>query len=56
VGKRGGGIHTAFQWVNLKERGNLDNLRRWKYDVKRDLKERGWEGMDWTDLGQVTDK
>jgi len=26
VGKRGGGVHTAFQGVNLKERGNLYNL------------------------------
>jgi hypothetical protein len=26
VGKRGGGMYKAFQWVNIKERGNLDNL------------------------------
>ena len=26
MGKRGGGMHTAFQWVNMKERDNLDNL------------------------------
>jgi hypothetical protein len=26
VGKRGGGMHTALQWVNLKERSNVDNL------------------------------
>jgi hypothetical protein len=53
VGKRGGGMHTAFQWVNLKERNNVDNLG---VDAVRDLKERGLEDMDLSNLGQVTDK
>jgi hypothetical protein len=26
--------------------------RRWKNDIKMDLKEKVFEGMDWTDLAQ----
>jgi hypothetical protein len=28
-------------------------LRRWEYDVKMDLREIEWGGMDWTDLVQI---
>jgi hypothetical protein len=28
----------------------------WKVDIKMNPKERGWGGMDWTDLAQERDK
>jgi hypothetical protein len=30
--------------------------RRWVGNVKMDLREIGWEGMDWIDLAQDTDQ
>jgi hypothetical protein len=27
--------------------------RRWEYNIKMDLQEVGWGGMDWIDLDQV---
>jgi hypothetical protein len=30
--------------------------RRWVDNIKIDLRETGWGGMDWIDLAQVTDQ
>jgi hypothetical protein len=30
--------------------------RRWADDIKMDLREIGWDGMDWIDLAQVRDQ
>jgi hypothetical protein len=30
--------------------------RRWVDNIKIDLRETGWDGMDWIDLAQVTDQ
>jgi hypothetical protein len=30
--------------------------RRWVDNIKMDLRERGWDGMDWIDLVQDTDQ
>jgi hypothetical protein len=30
--------------------------RRWICNIKRDLREVGWEGMDWIDLAQDRDQ
>jgi hypothetical protein len=29
--------------------------RRWVYNIKMDLREIGWEGMDWIELAQDRD-
>jgi hypothetical protein len=30
--------------------------RRWVNNIKKDLREIGWDGMDWTDLAQNRDQ
>jgi hypothetical protein len=30
--------------------------RRWVYNIKFDLREIGWEGMDWIDLAKDRDQ
>jgi hypothetical protein len=30
--------------------------RRWEYNVRMDLRERGWEGVDWIYLAQDRDQ
>jgi hypothetical protein len=30
--------------------------RRWEDNIKMDLREDGWEGMDWINLGQDRDR
>jgi hypothetical protein len=30
--------------------------RRWKYNIKMDIREVGWGGMDWIDLAQDRDR
>jgi hypothetical protein len=30
--------------------------RRWVYNIKMDIKEIGWDGMDWIDLAQDRDQ
>jgi hypothetical protein len=29
---------------------------RWVYNIKIDLRETGWDGMEWIDLGQDRDQ
>jgi hypothetical protein len=45
-------VHTGFWWENTGK-GNLeDNERRWEDNIKLDLKESGWKGVDWIDVAQ----
>jgi hypothetical protein len=30
--------------------------RRWMYNIKMDLRERGWDGMNWLDLAKDKDQ
>jgi hypothetical protein len=30
--------------------------RRWEYNIKIDLRDIGWDGMDWIDLAQDRDQ
>ena len=30
--------------------------RRWEYNIKKDLQEAGWLGMDWIELAQDRDR
>jgi len=45
--------HTQFWQGNLKGMRLLERPRcRWEDNIVKDLKEIGWEGMDWITLGQ----
>jgi len=50
-------MHTKRLSVNLKVRDHAEDLRRrWEYDIRMDLKETGWEGVDWIHLIQDRDQ
>jgi len=44
-------MHIGFWWTDLKEKSNLEDLGVDKMDIK----EIGWEGVDWIDLAQDRD-
>jgi hypothetical protein len=48
-----GDVHTGFWWGDLSEGRPR---RRWEDNIKMDLQEVGWEGMDWIDMTQVRDR
>jgi hypothetical protein len=43
-------MHIGIWWENQRRR-----RRRWVDDIKMDLREIGWDGMDWIDLAQDRD-
>jgi hypothetical protein len=49
-------MYAGFWLENLKERGNLGELGINRCKVKMELKETGWEGVDWMDLVQNRNK
>jgi hypothetical protein len=50
-------MHTGYWWESQKERGHWeDPRRRWVDNIKMDLREIGWDGMDWIDLAQDMDQ
>jgi hypothetical protein len=38
------------------KRPRLRPIKRWEYDIRTDLMERGWEGVNWMCLAQDRDK
>jgi hypothetical protein len=47
----------GFWWENQKERGQYATTRhRWQDNIKIDLREIGWGGMDWINLAQDRDR
>jgi hypothetical protein len=40
----------------LEGKGPLGRPRRWEDNIKMDLREIGWGGMDWIDLPQDSDQ
>jgi hypothetical protein len=49
-GKRG--MHTGFWWESRRGRRPLGRpRRRWEDNIKMDLREIGWGGMDWLRIG-----
>jgi hypothetical protein len=46
-------MHIGYLWESQKERRPR---RRWVDNIKMDLREIGWGGMDWIDLVQVRDQ
>jgi hypothetical protein len=50
-----GRVHTGFWWGDLKK--TLGRPRnRWEDNIKIDLQEVGWGGMNWGDLAQDRDR
>jgi hypothetical protein len=51
VARMGRGMDIEFCWESQKEKRPLGiHTRRWEDNVKMDLREIGWGGMDWIDL------
>jgi hypothetical protein len=53
MGKR---LHKGFRWESQKERPLGRPTRRWEDNIKMDLREIGWGGMDWIDLAEDRDQ
>jgi hypothetical protein len=49
-------MRTRFWWGNLRERDHLEDQNRWEDNIKTDLQEAGYGGMDWIDLAQNRDR
>jgi hypothetical protein len=50
-------MHTGYWWESQKEMKSLGRTkRRWVDNIKMDLREVGWGGMDWIDLAQDMDQ
>jgi hypothetical protein len=48
-------MHIGYWWESQKR--TLERLRRrWEDNIKMDLREIGWNGMDWIDLAQDRDQ
>ena len=46
-------MYTEFLWGNLAERENSEERKLgWEDNIKIDLRETGWAGMDWIYLTQ----
>jgi hypothetical protein len=43
-------MHIGYWWGNQKERPLGRSIHRWVDNIKVDLREIGWDGMDWIDL------
>jgi hypothetical protein len=53
----GGGVRTWFWWEDQKEKWPLAKpKRRWKVNIKMDLREIKWGGMDWLHLAKIRDQ
>jgi hypothetical protein len=48
-------MHINYWWESQKERDHYENQHRWVDNIKMDLREIGWGGMDWIDLVQDRD-
>jgi hypothetical protein len=48
-------MHIEFWWKNQKERDLGRPRCKWENIVKLDLREIGWNGMDWIHLSQDRD-
>jgi hypothetical protein len=48
-------MHIGYWWESWKERVGRPRSR-WVDNIKMDLREIGWDGMDWTDLAQDVDQ
>jgi hypothetical protein len=44
--------HIQFWWENLKKKDQLEDICIDRNSIKMDLKEMGWEGINWLRLAQ----
>jgi hypothetical protein len=50
-------MHIGYWWESQKVRDHWEDPRcRWVDNNKMDLREIGWDGMDWIDLAQHRDQ
>jgi hypothetical protein len=50
-------MKLGYWWERQKERGPLGRpRRRWVDNIKMDLREIGWDGVDWINLAQGRDQ
>jgi hypothetical protein len=50
-------MRIGYWWESQKERDHYeDQRRRWVDNIKMDLREIGWNGMDWIELAQDRDQ
>ena len=49
-------MYTYFWWGNLREKPLGRTRHKWEDNIKMDLQEMGWGGMDWIDLVQDRDR
>jgi hypothetical protein len=47
-------MHIGYWWESQKERGR--SRRRWVDNIKMDLREIEWDGMNWMELDQDRDQ
>jgi hypothetical protein len=51
------GMHIGHWWESQQKKKPLGRpRRRWVDNIKMDLRERGWDGMDWIDVAQDRDQ
>jgi hypothetical protein len=49
-------MHIGYWWESQKMRPLGRPRRRWVDNIKMDLREIGWGGADWIDLGHDRDQ
>jgi hypothetical protein len=50
-------MHAGYWWESQMERDHWeDQRRRWADNIQMDLREIGWNGVDWIDMSQDRDK
>jgi hypothetical protein len=50
-------MHIGYWWESQKERDPVGRPRRgWVDNIILDLREIGWDGMDWIELAQDRDQ
>jgi hypothetical protein len=51
-------MQIGYWWEIQKGRDHWEDqdVRRWVDNIKMDLREIGWDGMDWIDLAQDRDQ
>jgi hypothetical protein len=50
-------MHIGYWWESQKVKRPLGRpRRRWVDNIKIDVREIGWDGMDWIDLAQDSDQ
>jgi hypothetical protein len=47
------GMHIGYWWESQKERDHWEDQ---DVDIKMDLREIGWNGVDWIDMAQDRDQ